>query len=146
MTIAMEAAIAPTATAPSSTPIIKPATAVFKPISRTSEASKPAANPFVKVLGKTATPSLVCGSSTTPATGNRPTPHGSGNILKSRTVTSFISGSAAAPSSCGGGRITSFVNNENTNSGNITSFLKSKDSAGGTVNKHRSVVLSGKKN
>jgi hypothetical protein len=70
---------------------------------------------------------------------------GSGNIIKSRTVTSFVPSSA---NSCGGkgtiSKVTSFVNNENAgpSSTNVTSFLKSKDSGSASFHKHRSVVIS----
>ncbi len=116
-------------------------------------------NPFSKVVQST--PSKKAPVSSTPANvlthASRPgsasvhtgKAHGhngnSSNIVKSRTVTSFVT--AAAPSSCGHNNLTSFVNNENTASQSVhnsgaTSFLKNKgDSVG--AGKHRTVMLSG---
>ena len=116
-------------------------------------------NPFSKVVNNT--PSKKVPVSSTPAhvlthasrpgsasvhTGKAHGPNGnSSNIVKSRTVTSFVS--AAAPSSCGHNNLTSFVNNENTASQSVhnsgaTSFLKSKSDSVG-AGKHRTVMLSG---
>lgn len=154
MTTAMEAAM-------SSAPKVQPVSS-----HSTAAIAKPAANPFNKVLGGTpakakaastfkATPAPLAPSSR-PASGNVHTANntfvaknnnGSSNIIKSRTVTSFVS-ATAAPSSCGHNNLTSFVNNENSMSahqnasGGPTSFLKGKDSIG--TGKHRTVIIPGK--
>lgn len=120
-----------------------------------------AVNPFSKVVNNTPSKKTLAASTPSNPLASRPgsaTVHtgkahgpagGSSNIIKSRTVTSFVSATATAPSSCGHNNLTSFVNNENTasqssvhNSAGPTSFLKSKgDSVG--AGKHRTVMLSG---
>lgn len=176
MTIAMESAMSNNnTTSTSSTTQNQPfkskatpqATSAKPTVSSASAVAKqPAVNPFSKVVNNN-TPSKKAVASSTPA--NLPMSHshqtsrpgsaavhtgkvhgGSSNIVKSRTVTSFVSGTATAPSSCGHNNLTSFVNNENTasqsvhNSAGPTSFLsKNKGDSAVGAGKHRTVMLTG---
>lgn len=162
MTTAMESALAPQR----STPAVAP----FKPIlAPTAEVAKPAANPFSKVINKpttpgksrqvTATPILQSSSSSSSVAHGRAVTSASGtngagsaNIVKSRTVTSFLPSGSAAPAiaSCGAKPAASFLNNENAgpSSANcrggavVASFLKSKGSgSSASMFKHRSVSI-----
>ena len=149
MTTEMESAMKKQNISSSSSSSTQPA--AFKP-HHTVEITKPAANPFNKVLNKASngTPAKVRPTGATPlGLSSRPAGSNSAkssNIIKSRTVTSFV---PAGASSCGG-KVTSFVNNENApGSGNVTSFLKSGKESGNnsaSMHKHRSVSISnGKK-
>jgi len=170
MTIAMESAMTTSSNSSSnnnnvSNNIVTKAKATPQAVPQAIAAKVPSAsavakqNPFSKVVQST--PSKKVPVSSTPANvlthASRPgsasvhtgKAHGhngnSSNIIKSRTVTSFVT--AAAPSSCGHNNLTSFVNNENTTSQSVhnsgaTSFLKNNgDSVG--AGKHRTVMLSG---
>lgn len=137
MTIAMESAMTSSASK-------EPPTTSANPSSRLStiaEVPKPAANPFNKVINKSGTPAKAA-ATPAPLALSRPTTgiNTSANIVKSRTVTSFVNGSCASGGA--GQKVASFLNNENEKpSGN--SFLKSKDMGSGSA-KHRSVSMSGK--
>ena len=149
MTTEMESAMKKQNNSSSSSSSTQPA--AFK-THHTVEITKPATNPFNKVLNKASngTPAKVRPTGATPlGLSSRPAGSNSAkssNIIKSRTVTSFV---PAGASSCGG-KVTSFVNNENApGSGNVTSFLKSGKESGNnsaSMHKHRSVSISnGKK-
>jgi hypothetical protein len=145
MTTIMESALSSTAARGA------PAVAPYKP-NPMAEVAKPAVNPFSKVINKANTPAKpkqavatpVLQSHSRPATSAADTGGaGSANIVKSRTVTSFVSGSGAGASKA---PVTSFLNNENagvssSNTGGVTSFLKSKDSGSASLFKHRSVSI-----
>lgn len=146
MTIAMESAMSASKAPPTSSSITNP----NHRLSTIAEVAKPAANPFNKVINKSSSGNTPGKAAATPAplVLSRPTTvNTSANIVKSRTVKSFVSSSSSAcgVSASGGKKVTSFLNNENAGPSGVNSFLKSKDLSSGSA-KHRSVSMSGANN